>query len=183
MKKTSGTSREVEQSAPLGTEPYVQLLERTASDETDTYAAKIGLLLLWHSDLVLDALDEDLSPYGITESKLDLLLLLDLHRASKGLTPSAIAERLGIKRASVTGLLDWVEKRGWIARIHDQTDRRMLRVDITEAGRELVAQVLPAFWSSCAALVDDVSREEQHLLEGLLAKMQRRMKARFGNGR
>lgn len=93
----------------LGIEPYVELIQMSSSNETNHEDAKLGLMLLWLSDYVLDVTDNELAPFGITESKLDLLLLLTLHGERRA-TPSALAKRLGITRASATSMLDWLEK-------------------------------------------------------------------------
>ena len=61
------------------------------------------------------------------------------------MSPSDIASRLGITRASVTGLLDWMEKRELIVRFHHSEDRRRLKVKITPKGKELVTHSLPTF--------------------------------------
>lgn len=67
--------------------------------------------MLWLGDNVLDMVDIDLAAFDITESKLDLLLLLSLHADQELVTPSSIADRLGIRRSSVTALLIWLEKK------------------------------------------------------------------------
>lgn len=173
---------------PLGIEPYAELIKKTASADTDPIAAKLGLLMLWTSDNVLDAVDVDLAPLGISESKLDFLLLfilreMESNREEVNMSPSGIASRLGITRASVTGLLDWMEKRELIVRFHHSEDRRRLKVKITPKGKELVAHSLPTFWLSCASLVDEFSQEERQTLEKLLNKMQVTMQKKLGEGR
>lgn len=49
-------------------------------------------------------------------------------------SPIALANRLGISRAVVTGLLDRLEQRGLVRREADLTDRRRLRLVVTPAG-------------------------------------------------
>lgn len=49
-------------------------------------------------------------------------------------SPIGIAQRLGITRAVVTGLLDRLEERGMIQRAPDPHDRRRLRILPTPAG-------------------------------------------------
>ncbi|WP_144611115.1 MarR family winged helix-turn-helix transcriptional regulator [Bacillus cereus] len=175
-------------SHPLGIGPYAELIKNTASADTDPIAAKLGLLMLWTSDNVLDAVDVDLAPLGISESKLDFLLLFILREMESNeeevnMSPSDIASRLGITRASVTGLLDWMEKRELIVRFHHSEDRRRLKVKITPKGKELVTHSLPTFWLSCASLVDDFNQEERQVLEKLLNKMQVNMQVKLGEGR
>ncbi|NRQ54415.1 MarR family winged helix-turn-helix transcriptional regulator [Brevibacillus sp. HD1.4A] len=174
----------VDQQLPkLGIAPYLQLMNNTMAKGTDRKSAQMGLLMLWLSDNVLDVIDEDLSGFGITESKLDLLLLLLLHEERELVTPSAIADRLGIRRASVTALLDWLEKRKWIAREQSAKDRRMIHVRITEEGVDLIDNVLPTFWATCASLLDDLDAEERKLFEKILVKLNGSIEKRLGVGR
>jgi DNA-binding MarR family transcriptional regulator len=167
----------------LGITPYLELMDQTAPKETDRKSAHLGLLMVWLGDHVLDAMDVELSPLGITESKLDLLLLLTHHNGREPVTPSSLADRLGIRRASVTALLDWLEKRKWVAREQSEQDRRMIHVSITPEGRELVHQALPVFWSTCASLVSDMTPEEQKAAEHILNKLNERIEKRLGVGR
>lgn len=173
-----------DQSLPkLGVTPYLEMMDKTASSSTDRHSAHLGLLLMWLGDNVLDVMDLELAPYNITESKFDLLLLLTLHDGRELITPSAIAERLGIRRASVTALLDWLEKRNWIAREQSSLDRRMIHVSITPEGRELVEGVLPTFWSACSSLVSELEPEERRVLEKLLLRLNAAIERRLGVGR
>ncbi|MCS7464894.1 MarR family transcriptional regulator [Paenibacillus doosanensis] len=167
----------------LGVEPYLQLMGRTAAPETDAKSAHMGLVMLWLSDHILDVMDEELASYGITESKLDLLLLLILHQDKGMITPSAIAARLGIRRASATALLDWLEKRQWIAREQSDQDRRMIHVSITPEGKELVERLLPAFWRTCASLVEVLEPEERAVFEKVLLKLNDTIEKRLDAGR
>jgi DNA-binding MarR family transcriptional regulator len=49
---------------------------------------------------------------------------LDLINRDGPLTPSALARRAGLHPATMTGVLDRLEKGGWIARDRDSADRR-----------------------------------------------------------
>ncbi|RAP19548.1 hypothetical protein C2W64_03937 [Brevibacillus laterosporus] len=95
------------------------------------------------------------------------------------MSPSAIADRLGIERASVTSLLDWMEKRGLIIRYSHPQDRRRLIIKITEKGKEITFRSLPVFWSSCASLLEEFTQEECQVLEKLLTKMHERTKSKL----
>lgn len=143
----------------------------------------MGLLMMWLGDNLLDAMDLELSPFSITESKLDLLLLLTLHEGKELVTPSAIAERLGIRRASVTALLDWLEKRKWCVREQSPTDGRMVHVRITPEGRALVDNVLPTYWSACSSFVGELDSEERSVLGKILVKLNAHIEKRLGVGR
>ncbi|MFN0220787.1 MarR family winged helix-turn-helix transcriptional regulator [Paenibacillus sp. KR2-11] len=167
----------------LGIQPYLDLMANTAGKETSIAFTRLGLLMLWFGDNVLDTIDLELSPFGITESKLDLLLLLKLHESREGIAPSSLADRLGIRRASVTALLDWLEKRNFIVREQSEVDRRMVHVKITPEGQELLNKVLPVFWSACSSIMDDLDQEEVILLDKLLVKLNASIENKLGVGR
>lgn len=154
----------------LGVEPYIELIQTSSASDTNQEDAKLGLILLWLSDHVLDVIDNELAPFGITESKLDLLLLLTLHGERRA-TPSALAKRLGITRASATSMLDWLEKRNLVVRNHSKEDRRKIYVSLTDEGRIFIAEVLPTYWSACASNVSDLEPDERQVFEKLVSKL------------
>ncbi|WP_405082909.1 MarR family winged helix-turn-helix transcriptional regulator [Paenibacillus chitinolyticus] len=173
-----------EQQLPrLGTKPYRDLLERTANSDTDRDSALTGLLMLWVGDSVLDVMDIHLSDYDITESKMDILLLIFLHQDQELVTPSSIADRLGIRRSSVTSLLNWLDKRDLIIREPYSKDGRMTHIRLSPEGSGLVQRVLPVFWSTCASLVDELDKEERELFNKMLVKLNRGIEKRLGAGR
>jgi DNA-binding MarR family transcriptional regulator len=183
MSRKNNKEHTSDQLPKLGVKPYLELMDKTASKGTDRKSAHLGLLMLWLGDNILDTVDLDLAPFGITESKFDLLLLLTLHEGRELVTPSSLADRLGIRRASVTALLDWLEKRNWIVREPSDLDRRMIHVKITSEGRQLVDRVLPAFWSTCSSIIIEMEPEERKVLEKLLVKLNDGIEKRLGVGR
>lgn len=53
--------------------------------------------------------------------------------------PSELARRMYLHPATVVGLVDRLEKRGVVSRTRSQKDRRVVEIDLTEQGRELLA--------------------------------------------
>jgi DNA-binding MarR family transcriptional regulator len=137
-----------------------------------TKRAELGSLLLHLADDVLDAANLALAPQKISESKLALLLLfVSQNDKNHFLLPSEIAEKLGIRRASVTKQLIWLEKRRLISRSVSAKDQRMVNVNITSDGYELLARVMPLYWRACTELSNGLSEEEVMLLFTLLQKI------------
>src|SRR5947208_12270599 len=62
---------------------------------------------------------------GLRDVDLDCLDLIARHGP---FTPSALARRTGLHPATVTGILDRLERGGWITRNRDPEDRRAVRV-------------------------------------------------------
>ena len=61
----------------------------------------------------------------LNDVDLDCLDLISRHGP---LSPSALARRAGLHPATITGILDRLERGGWVARDRDQADRRAVRV-------------------------------------------------------
>jgi DNA-binding MarR family transcriptional regulator len=85
---------------------------------------------------VVDAL----SRHDITLPQFDVLATL---RFSEGATQQELAERLLVTKGNVCGVLDRLEKLGWVKRNPDPTDGRVNRVGLTAAGRRKVEAILP----------------------------------------
>src|SRR5690349_18424097 len=60
-------------------------------------------------------------------------------------TPSQIARRLQITTASVTVLIDRLERQGHVCRLPHPTDRRKLLVGLTDSGQEKAQRVFDRF--------------------------------------
>jgi DNA-binding MarR family transcriptional regulator len=66
--------------------------------------------------------------YGLTGPQLVVLQEISKHDE---ITPGCLAEAVSLSQATVTGILDRLEKRGLIARRRSETDRRRVLVSIT----------------------------------------------------
>ncbi|CUH97547.1 hypothetical protein P22_3678 [Propionispora sp. 2/2-37] len=133
--------------------------------------AQLGEVLLQVSDDVLEAINNALKEYQISESKFTLLLLLFNTSTDQSLQPSEIANMLGIRRASVTKQLIWLEEQKLITRTICLEDQRMVNVKITEKGHQLLDCVLPHYWQACANLTQKLTEEEVVCLLKLLIKI------------
>lgn len=83
---------------------------------------------------------------GLGLSDLDALLLID---ATGPLTAGRIAEALALTTGAVTGLLDRLERAGWVQRTRHEADRRQVLIELAPARREQ----LDAHWSDRERMV------------------------------
>lgn len=105
-------------------------------------------------------------PYGLSEAQFNVLNLLRLH--PPGMIQRDLGDALLVDRSNVTGLVDRLEKLGWVRREATEGDRRAFRVVMTEAGAELMARVLPAYEAEVRRLVADLgAKRASRLLEEL----------------
>ena len=120
---------------------------RVAPDFAELYpaasatATECAMNLIFTADLLEKRIAVLLQPFRLTPaSGLVLNMLAD---AASPLPPNEIADRLIISRATVTGLLDSLERRAYIRRRPHPSDRRMILAEITDAGRQTASAFRP----------------------------------------
>ena len=68
--------------------------------------------------------------------------LLALHENGP-LPPSQIARHIMVKSSTVTGIIDRLEQKGFVERLRNSPDRRIITIQLTEAGKELANNAPP----------------------------------------
>jgi MarR family 2-MHQ and catechol resistance regulon transcriptional repressor len=107
----------------------------------------------------------DLSP----ATGLVLSILVD---SETPVSPNNIADRLIISRASVTSLLDSLEKRGFVKRKPHVSDRRMILVELTDSGRQVANKFRPIVHQHQKVWLHALNEKEQEQLIKMLQRLQ-----------
>jgi DNA-binding MarR family transcriptional regulator len=84
----------------------------------------------------------------------------------------ALARRELVTRATVTGLLDSLEKPGFVRRLRHPTDRRSIVVEITDEGLSVLAQVRTLIPRNERAWMGTLSEAELATYISLLHRVQ-----------
>ena len=115
-----------------------------------------------------------LEPYSLSEGRFYLLCCLFAEEIAghKAPSPSEIAEHLGVTRATITGLLDGLERDGYLERRHDSIDRRALTIHMALKGREVLESFIPQQCRQINVQMACLSLEEKQTLIALLDKIQ-----------
>ena len=82
----------------------------------------------------------------------------------------SIGVKLGITSATVTFLVDGLQKDGLVDRLTNEADRRSVHVELTDKGLELCERLIPAMAHMAAGLVDGFTMEEKETLLRLLMR-------------
>ncbi|MFT3869707.1 MAG: MarR family transcriptional regulator [Nibricoccus sp.] len=118
---------------------------------------------------------EYLSSHGVSSGRFTVLMLLLKRQAcgEKGeiVTPAELAEMAGCTRATMTGLIDTLERDSLVKRLPDATDRRMMTVSLTTKGTALLNKLLPGHFKRQAELMACLSEAERKTLVRLLEKI------------
>ena len=144
---------------------YGELVSRGGSTRRPSVLGWLRLLRV--GSKVEKVLNEQMRFFGLSNAQFDVLAHVG---AAEGITQGELAGSLLVTKGNVAQLLDRMEKRGWISR---RREGRTNRLFLTDGGRRLFTEVVPAH----EALVDErlsaLSREEQQRLHDLLRKLDR----------
>jgi DNA-binding MarR family transcriptional regulator len=129
----------------------------------------IGRLIADVSGRLLAAFDDEMTGLGITGAQWVILM-----RIANGCGSSA-AELCRFSRydtGSMTRMLDRLEEKGLIHRVRSSTDRRVIHLELTDAGRELYTLLPPVAIRVLNAHLKGFTRAELDLFKGFLNRMQ-----------
>lgn len=106
---------------------------------------------------------------GASQTVAQALAILD--GASEPLTPSEIGERMLVSSATMTSLLDTLERRGWVRRTPNPDDRRSLLIEITDEGRSMSDTFIPGLHNVERRIMSALDEHERQQLLGLLQRV------------
>lgn len=132
------------------------------------------LNLLRTGDEVFAVVERFLTGHEISHGGFTVLMLLGMgcDEGGEPATPAALAEQAGVTRATMTGLIDTLEKDGLVVRQPDAQDRRTIHVGLTRAGRKMLDRMLPDYFQRVADILRPLSEAERKQLVRLLQKVQ-----------
>lgn len=140
------------------------------------------LHLLRTSDLVFATDSRLLAHHQLSPGRFTVLMQLNRHPDLPE-TPATLADAAGVTRATMTGLLDTLEKDGLVRRSPAPADRRLTLIQLTEAGAALMNRVIPEYFRNVASIMDPLSPEERTQLVCLLQKIERNLPPSEGEAR
>lgn len=130
-------------------------------------SVQFGMLLGQTAALKDRLLDRHLMPLGITAAQLKVLRII----CRGDDTAVALCRQLSICSASMTRMLDRLERKGLIVRSQDGQDRRQVRLVLTSKG-EAMRSILPTMEvAAMNEFAGSLTTEELRQLESLLGKM------------
>jgi DNA-binding MarR family transcriptional regulator len=110
-------------------------------------------------------------PLGLTGAQFNVLNILANHTPD-GMSQRELGDRLVVDRSNVSGLLDRLEKTGWVKREDHPDDRRIYRVSLTVTGRKLWEKVQPLYVEVVGQLTRGVSPKRMRDCLGTLRHLE-----------
>jgi len=106
--------------------------------------------------------------FGLTGPQ--LVILREITRRN-GITAGEVARAISLSQATVTGILERLERRGFIARRRSDTDRRRILLQTTEAGGALLAEAPPVMQESFVSAFNCLPGWEQLMILSALQRL------------
>lgn len=164
---------------------YECLLEAAREfPDLDPSAAEAYLHLLRTADDVFALSESRLTAHGISHGRFGVLMLLWRCSAPRTgdvpitqgecgpRTPAELADAAGVTRATMTGLIDTLERDGFVVREPDPSDRRMLLVNLTKKAEDFLGRFLPVHFRGAREVMAALDESERKTLVQLLTKIQ-----------
>jgi DNA-binding MarR family transcriptional regulator len=133
------------------------------------------LLELWHhlmrgSSQQTYALISDLD-ISITQMK----TLHALSECPREISVKEVSDRLNLSLPGASRIVDALLRRGWVERREDPDDRRMKRIGITDAGRDIIERIETARLAGLEQYADSLTAEQRSRLSAALSDLPHRL--------
>ena len=99
-----------------------------------------------------------------------LVLLHEIARSGE-ITAGEIARAVSLSQATVTGILERLEKRGLLVRQRSERDKRRIMVSITEAGRQILEKGPPLMQEAFVEKFSSLQDWEQTMILSALQRL------------
>lgn len=113
-----------------------------------------------------------LSDFPITPPQFSALIWL---HEDGDMTIGELSQKMFIACSTMTDLMDRMEKNKLVARVRDEHDRRVVRIQLLDHGREIIEKVLAARRSYLNRILGVLSQEEALQVEQVLQLIYKQM--------
>ncbi|MFC0602499.1 MarR family winged helix-turn-helix transcriptional regulator [Streptomyces palmae] len=139
------------------------------SDSLPDESGRLAEQLLHLTRRLQRAQKRRLEPLGVTPAQARLLRIVG-HRDRDGRAPrmADLAQRLEVVPRAVTTLVDALESHGSVRRAPDPDNRRVVRIELTDAGRATLRTLRAARRAAAEDVLAPLSAQQRQVLGGLL---------------
>ncbi|RLB17149.1 MAG: MarR family transcriptional regulator [Deltaproteobacteria bacterium] len=112
---------------------------------------------------------EKVASYDLTTTQFFLLIAL---YEQDGIFISTLAHKLALRKATLTGLLDRLERDGFTERRADPQDRRVMRIHLTPKAEKLRDELTQIYHENNHMFLSLLSKEEQEVFEQVVCNIE-----------
>jgi DNA-binding MarR family transcriptional regulator len=128
----------------------------------------VGYLVYRLRDSLTRCIDEQMALHGLTDAQWRPLFLVGLGRAQNA---AELSQLMGVNAGAVTRTIDRLQAKGLMRRTRSRVDRRVVRLALTDSGRQAVSVVPGVIARANNLHLQGLSRQEFDTLKALLRRM------------
>lgn len=144
--------------------------------ESYTWVSEIGSRMVIELKKTHDMLEEIFNrcfqQYGISNAKFNMLVLL-YREGDQGLMLSELGEKMLVTKSNITGMVDRLEKQGFVKRVRDDGDRRIIKAVMTGKGREFTVNIIEKYREWTEKIMEILDENEKNCMINVLRKLQK----------
>ncbi len=137
------------------------------------HEALLGIVVT--ASLLLKFADKFFGKYGITGTQFNILKMLREFEA-EGLSQQELSQKLVVTQSNVVGLIDRLEKSGYVQRKAHPTDRRFNLLELTAKGRKLVDDLEVLYFKKINELMGTLPERQKQTIITALGDLRERIK-------
>jgi DNA-binding MarR family transcriptional regulator len=118
------------------------------------------LSLVRTSSLMQKLSDRFFSRFGLTDVQFNILMILKEH-GSAGLSQQELSEHLIVTKSNVVGLIDRLERAGYVRRVAHPSDRRFNQIVLTPTGEKLESKVEESYFKEVDKMMNVLGAAEK----------------------
>ena len=129
---------------------------------------KVVIGILRASNLLVDDLKKTLKKYPINATEFSVMEFL-YSKGEKSI--QEIRDRVLLASGSATYVVDNLEKKGYVNRIINETDKRVTYIKLTREGKDLINNIFPIHKKNTKKIFNDLTNGELITLKEILKKI------------
>ncbi len=122
--------------------------------------------------------DKEAARFGITRAQWAVLAKVE---RSEGMKQTELAEQMEMQPITLTRLIDKLCEQGWIERRNDATDRRVNRLYLRKAGRQLLGKMSGLRSELTTTALEGINPAEAHRLLAQLEQVKENVRNAIQN--
>lgn len=125
------------------------------------------LSLVRTSALMQKLSDRFFSRFGLTDVQFNILMILKEH-GSAGLSQQELSEHLIVTKSNVVGLIDRLERSGYVKRMSHPSDRRFNQIVLTPKGSKIELKIEESYFAEVDKMMNALSvRQKRAVIQAM----------------
>lgn len=140
----------------------------------DSFNNDTILKMVRASEALVKAGDRFFKRYGVTTTQYDVLVILKY--SESGISQSELGDRRVVSRSNITGIIDRLEKLGYVLRSGSPDDRRVKYLKITRKGEDMIKKVEEKYFDSLRQAMRFLNDKDKNNLSEIAEKIEKGLK-------